>query len=50
MNNFEAIIDRLFAGERAEFLKFRAEMIAGRMLDFIGADAAQTRSNAGVVA
>lgn len=47
---FTQTVDRLFAGERAEFLKFRAEMIAGRMLDFIGGEAAEWRSNAGVVA
>jgi hemoglobin len=33
---FRETIDRLFAGERAEFLKFRAEMMADRMLNFIG--------------
>jgi hemoglobin len=47
---FTETIDRLFAGERAEFLKFRAEMIAKRMLDFIGANAARSRASAGVVA
>jgi hemoglobin len=33
---FSETIDRLFAGERAEFLKFRAGMMADRMLNFIG--------------
>jgi hemoglobin len=38
---FTETIDRLFAGERAEFLKFRAAMMANRMLDFIGVHAAE---------
>ena len=38
---FSETIDRLFAGERADFLKFRAAMIADRMLKFIGVHAAE---------
>lgn len=34
---FSEKIDALFEGERAEFLKFRARMMADRMLNFIGA-------------
>ena len=33
---FSQTIDALFKGERAEFLKFRAGMMAERMLGFIG--------------
>jgi hemoglobin len=47
---FTGTIDRLFEGERSQFLKFRAEMIANRMLDFIGGQATKSRSNVGVVA
>jgi hemoglobin len=34
---FSETIDRLFAGERADFLKLRAGIMANRMLSFIGA-------------
>lgn len=47
---FTETIDRLFAGERADFLKFRAAMIADRMRDFIGAQAAERRTSVGGVA
>ncbi len=33
---FRQTVDEIFAGERAEFAKLRAEMIAGRMLSFVG--------------
>ncbi len=33
---FGETVDETFAGERAEFIKLRAEMIAGRMLNFVG--------------
>jgi hemoglobin len=33
---FHRTTDSLFSGERAEFLKFRVEMMADRMLSFIG--------------
>ena len=33
---FRGTIDELFAGERAEFAKLRAEAIANQMLNFIG--------------
>jgi hemoglobin len=32
---FAETVDRLFAGDRADFLKFRAEMMADRMLGYI---------------
>jgi hemoglobin len=32
---FGATVDRLFAGDRADFLKFRAEIMADRMLGYI---------------
>jgi len=32
---FRETIDKSFAGERAEFLKLRAEAIANRMLNFV---------------
>jgi len=38
---FTETIDGLFAGERADLLKFRAAMMANRMLDFIGARTAE---------
>jgi hemoglobin len=41
---FTETIDRLFAGERAQILKFRAAMIADRMQNFIGAHAAEVTS------
>lgn len=47
---FAETIDRLFEGERAEFLKFRAAMIADRMLDFIGFEAAGSCVSVGGVA
>ena len=46
---FSETIDQLFAGERAEFLKFRASMIADRMLHFIGARHAGLGATAGDV-
>jgi hemoglobin len=46
---FSETIDRLFAGERAEFLKFRAEMMADRMLNFIGAQGSRLGATAGDV-
>lgn len=33
---FRETVDRIFDGQRAEFLKFRAEMMADRMMSFIG--------------
>ena len=33
---FRETVDETFAGERAEFAKQRAEMIANRMLNFVG--------------
>lgn len=32
---FRATVDELFAGPRAEFVKLRSRMIAGRMMTFI---------------
>ena len=46
---FRAKIDDLFEGERAEFLKFRAEMMADRMLSFIGAQRVEVGTIAGDV-
>jgi len=47
---FTETIDRLFEGERAQFLKFRAVMIADRMLSFIGIHAEESSTTAGGVA
>src|SRR5690348_6963330 len=47
---FTETTDRLFVGERADYLKFRAVMIANRMLDFIGAHAPESPTTAGGVA
>lgn len=35
---FYEILDREFSGERVEFLKMRAQMIANRMLEFVSVD------------
>jgi truncated hemoglobin YjbI len=37
---FGSTVDRLFSGDRADFLKFRAEMMADRMLSYISRVAA----------
>jgi hemoglobin len=39
---FTQTVDETFAGERADFAKLRAEMIANRMLSFVGSAFAQT--------
>lgn len=38
---FGETVDELFAGERSEFLKMRAEAIANRMLEFVSRERAE---------
>ncbi len=42
---FDAVVDELFSGERTEFIKTRAAMIAGRMREFVSDASAVTVSS-----
>ena len=47
---FNATIDALFEGERADFLKFRARAIANRMFQFVSMERSYSPAHAGVEA